>query len=154
MILSRSGARSPATGPSSRAAIPATCGVRLSSLLRAACSRSVEIETLTAFLAPTGIQTTSIGSESPRDAIRPDGCQDSELVPEKISTTSYIPGSNFAASAGGLVPGNIDYQLTKMTLLGHMRKRLKSLVECKFAIHHRGDPVLLDETIHAFEMFA
>src|SRR5882757_6972735 len=33
-----------------------------------------------------------------------------------------------------------------MTLLGHMRKRLKSLVECKFAIHHRGDPVPLDET--------
>jgi hypothetical protein len=30
-----------------------------------------------------------------------------------------------------------------MTLLGHMRKGLKSLVECKFAIHHQGDPVLI-----------
>jgi hypothetical protein len=28
-----------------------------------------------------------------------------------------------------LAPGDIDYQLTKMTLLGHMRKRLMSLVE-------------------------
>jgi hypothetical protein len=27
--------------------------------------------------------------------------------------------------AGGLAPGDIDYQLTKMTLLGHMRERLK-----------------------------
>jgi hypothetical protein len=56
--------------------------------------------------------------------------------------------------AAGLAPGGLDHQLTKMTLLGHMRKRLKSLVECKFAIHHRGDPVLLDETIHVFEIFA
>ena len=54
----------------------------------------------------------------------------------------------------GLSPGDFDDQLAKMRLLGHMRKRLRSLVECKFAIHHRGDTVLLDETIHAFEIFA
>jgi hypothetical protein len=54
----------------------------------------------------------------------------------------------------GLAPGDIDYNLNKMTLFGYVRKRLKSLVECKFAIHHRGDPVLLDETIHVFEILA
>ena len=56
--------------------------------------------------------------------------------------------------AGVLAPGNIVYQLTEMTLLGHMRKRLKRLVECKFAIDHRGDSVLLDEAIHVFEIVA
>ena len=61
---------------------------------------------------------------------------------------------NAQANAGGLAPGDIDYHLTKMTLLGHMRKRLKSLVECKFSIYHRGDPVPLDETIHVFEILA
>ena len=45
---------------------------------------------------------------------------------------------NAQANAGGLAPGDIDYHLAKMTLLGHMRKRLKSLVECKFSIYHRG----------------
>jgi hypothetical protein len=35
-----------------------------------------------------------------------------------------------------LSPGDIDDHLTKMTLLGHMLKRSKSLVECKFTIHH------------------
>jgi hypothetical protein len=55
---------------------------------------------------------------------------------------------------GSLAPHDIDYQLTKMTLFGHMRKRLKSVVECKFAIHHRGDAVLLDEPIHVFEILA
>jgi hypothetical protein len=53
-----------------------------------------------------------------------------------------------------LAPGDIDDHLSKMTLLGHMRERLKSLVECKFAIHHRGESVLLDEPIHVFEMLA
>ena len=47
---------------------------------------------------------------------------------------------------------NIDYHLTKVTLLGHVRERLKSLVESKFAIHHRGDSVLLDEPIHVLEI--
>jgi hypothetical protein len=42
---------------------------------------------------------------------------------------------NARANAGGLAPGDIDYHLTKVTLLGHIRKRLKSLVEYKFAIH-------------------
>jgi hypothetical protein len=55
---------------------------------------------------------------------------------------------------GALDPGDIDDQLAKMTLLGHMRKRSKSSFECKFAIHYRGDPVLLDEPIHVFEIFA
>jgi hypothetical protein len=59
-----------------------------------------------------------------------------------------------ASVAGGLTPGDINYQPTKMTLLGHMRKRLKSLVESKFAVHHRRDPALLDETIHVLEIFA
>ena len=57
----------------------------------------------------------------------------------------------WASVTRGLAPGDIDYQLTKMTLFGHMRKRLKSVIECKFAIHHRGDAVLLDEPIHVFE---
>ena len=56
--------------------------------------------------------------------------------------------------ARGLAPGDIDDQLSKMTLLGHMRKRLKNLVECKFAIHHRGESVLLDEPIHVFKILA
>jgi hypothetical protein len=41
-----------------------------------------------------------------------------------------------------------------MTLLGHMRKRLKSFVEAEFMIHHWRDPVPMDETIHVFEMLA
>jgi hypothetical protein len=56
--------------------------------------------------------------------------------------------------AAGLASSDIDYELTKMALLGHMRKRLKSLVKCKFAVHHRGDSVLPDEPIHIFEILA
>src|SRR5271155_2678458 len=51
-------------------------------------------------------------------------------------------------------PSDIDDQLSKMRLLGHMRERLKSLVECKFAIHYRGESLLLNEPIHVFEMLA
>ena len=55
-----------------------------------------------------------------------------------------------ASVARGLTPGDIDYQLARMTFLGHMRKRMKSHVECKFSMRHRDDPVPLDETIHIY----
>ena len=74
-----------------------------------------------------------------------------------MPTSRNHPRRGFVCRAGvarGLAPGDIDYYLTKMKLFGYVRKRLKSLVECKFAIYHRSDPVLLDETIHVFEILA
>lgn len=71
-----------------------------------------------------------------------------------VRSSLLLPEALPTMKVGALAPGDIDCQLTKMTLLGHMRKRLKSVVECKFAIHHRGDAVLLDEPIHVFEILA
>jgi hypothetical protein len=83
-----------------------------------------------------------------------DGWRAARLAPVRsgFSALLVVRFVSGASVAGGLAPGDIDYQLSKMTLLGHMRKGLKSLVECKFAIHHRSNPVLFDETIHIFEI--
>jgi hypothetical protein len=70
------------------------------------------------------------------------------IVRTLVWVTSFRSGAEF------LAPGDMNYQLSKMTLLGHILKSLKSVNECKFTIHHRSDPVHLDETIHVFEMFA